>query len=459
LSNYSPTSGILLNPSSSADSKSFIDFNISGLGLFVHNDLVFVNGSANSLNRQNQVGLDISEFYNTTNAPYSAKVDLLIHAPSLSFSFGNFGVGIHTSLRSALSVDGVPNHLVNHIRNGFNFPDQLGQEFTTSQLRIGGLSWLEYGLNASYIISKKENEMLTVGANLKLLNGITGVGFNVDKWNYQVQDEIFLNSFEFIGEYGVHDINNSVSPIGNGRGLGVDLGFNYKSMKKNVSNYFPHSPKGCRLIDYDYKIGISLLDLGNIRFREGNGLTRSFEITDSTTIENYSAVDIQSLEGLNNFANELLTTAGNSSVTNVDELNMLLPSAFSAQFDYNIGHGFFANATLVHGFGRKNKLGVERSHTFAITPRFESKPVDVALPLVIRDYESVRLGFAFRVYYLTIGSDNIFSLIGGAERETYGTDIYFNLKYTMFRPWYCSESKSKSKPKRRGKGSPSCPSW
>lgn len=462
LSNYSPTSGILLNPSSSADSKAFIDLNLVGLGLFVNNNYAYVNGSARTLNSQNQSGQTITENYNTTNAPYKVKLDYLVHGPSLSFSYGKLGLGIYTGSRTYLSLAGVTNHLANHIGNGFNFADQLAEEFTTSNLRLGALSWLEYGVNGSYVIKQEGRDMFTVGATVKLLNGITGGGIQIQKWNYQVENDSILNSIELNGNYGLHDIQNSESPIGNGRGLGLDIGFNYKAMKGGVNNYAPHTTSGCRLVDYDYKFSAALLDIGRIGFNDG--ITRSFSVPDSIVWEDYTAADAQTINGVNELiANELLTDSATSTVFFQDEnrLRMLLPTAFSAQFDYNIGYGFYANASLVHGFNRKKRLGVERPNTLAITPRYESKPVDVALPIVIRDYESIRLGLAFRVYYLTLGSDNIFSLLGGANRDTYGTDFYFNLKYTMFRPWYCSEAKSKSRPRRNrgGKKGQPCPSW
>jgi hypothetical protein len=418
--------------------------------------LVFVKGSVREVPNQVRQGSSISEMYNSSNAPHRANFDVLAHTPSITMSTDKFGIGIYSAARSVLSLTGLPNHLANHIRNGFSFPDQLTKEFTTTNLRLGSISWLEYGLNASSVISQDGRSVMTIGVSLKLLNGITGVGMNINKWNYQVENDSILNSIEFIGKYGVHDFENSSNLLGNGRGLGADLGFNYKSMKSSVSRYSPRFRKGCKIIDYDYKFGISVLDIGSIKFN--NGLTRTFEVSDSVIWENYNDTNLQSLSGLNDLVSNELLMSQEANVRDAIGLKMLLPTAVSAQFDYNVGYGFYANATLVHGLSRKKKLGVERTSIFAITPRFESKSFDISLPIVIRSYESVRLGVAFRLYYITLGSDNIFSLLGRENRETYGTDFYFNLKYTMFRPWYCKKSKVNSRLKRR-KGSNPCPSW
>jgi len=452
-----------MNPSFSADSKVFIDFNLVGVSNFITNNYVYVNGGLNSINNAIQANQTVTENYNTANAPYSVHQDFLLQGPSVSLSLGKLGLGLYSGARSALSINGVPNHLANHIRNGFDFGDQLGDEYTTNNLRVGALAWLEYGLNGSYIIKQEGRDMMTVGGTVKILNGLTGAGVIIQEWNYEVENDSLLNSLELRGKYGLHDIENSQQPIGNGSGLGIDLGFNYKSMKKGNKGYLPHSKEGCRLQDYNYKFGVSLLDFGRIKFSDG--ISREFNIQDSLEWQNYSGAQAGSIQSVDDLIElELLTpdsliTASTSSLSN--EFKVLLPSALAFQFDYNIGNGFYGNATLVHGFNRKNKFGVERSSILAVTPRFESKPVDVAVPIVLRNYESIRVGFSIRVYYLTIGSDNIFSLIGGENRETYGSDIYVNLKYSMFRPWYCSESQARTKTGRRKKtkGGQPCPSW
>ncbi len=454
-SNYSPTNTIFLNPSSSADSKAFIDFNIIGASTYVLNDYAYFNNNLLAISREGAAGNETEPLYDLGGAPFSAYVDVQIHGPSLSVSYGKFGGGLFMNLRSVASVNGVPAHLANHAANGFDFEDQLGNEYTTTNANLGSLSWLEYGANFSYIISQSGRDMYTIGGNLKYLNGLAGAGLNVQKWNYQVQNDSVLNSFEFAGEYGLPNISSDqegASGItGNGSGLGLDLGFNYKKMKKSAQRYLPHAVGQCKLKDYQYKFGLSLLDLGGVRMK--NGFYREFSIEDSVVWEGYGGADPEGLAEIDALINEELLRLSNDSENS--SYRMALPTALSAQFDYNFGKGFYANSTLVHGFSRKRKLGVKRNSTFSITPRYEMRQVEVALPLTIQNYQKLRVGAAIRIYSVIFGTDNLGGLIGGGR--TYGADFYFSFKYTMFRPWYCKDKLKRSS--KRKKGGVACPNW
>lgn len=454
-SNYAPANTIFLNPSSSADSKAFIDFNIVGASTYVLNDYAYFNSNLLAISREGAAGNETEPSYDRGGAPYSAYVDVQIHGPSLSVSYGKFGGGLFMNLRSVTSVSGVPAHLANHAENGFDFEDQLGNEYTTSNANIGSLSWLEYGANFSYIISQSGRDMYTLGGNLKYLNGLAGAGLNVQKWNYQVQNDSVLNSFEFAGEYGLPNISSDQEGasgiLGNGSGLGLDLGFTYKKMKKSAQGYLPHAAGQCKLKDYQYKFGVSLLDIGGVRMK--NGFYREFSIEDSVVWEDYGGADPAELAEVDALINEELLRLSSDSENS--SYRMALPTALSAQFDYNFGKGFYANSTLIHGFSRKRKLGVKRNSTFSITPRYERRQVEVALPLTIQNYQKLRVGAAIRIYSVIFGTDNLGSLIGVSR--TYGADFYFSFKYTMFRPWYCKD-KLKRAPKRK-KGGVACPSW
>lgn len=460
-SNYAPTNSILLNPSSSADSKAFIDFNLVGSSVFARNNYIYFNENLLDLIKAGKTGTNVQEQYNTGNAPYKAYLDKQLHGPSISVSYGKFGLGMCSSLRSVTSVNGMPNHLGNHLVNGFEYSEQLGEEFTTNNLRVGSLSWLEFGGNFSYIVQQKGADMITVGGTLKYLNGLAGAGLNIQEWNYRVLNDSILDSYKFRGNYGISNLNTddpgTSGILGNGSGLGLDLGFNYKKMLKGSQGYEPHTKGGCVLKDYKYKFGVSILDIGRIKFN--NGFYRDFSINDSLTWEDYDSADPENLEEIDQLINTELIGLGADSFDNT--FKVLLPTVFSAQFDYNFGYGFYTNATWVHGLARKKKLGVERASSFGITPRYERREIEVAVPITVQDYEQVKLGLALRVYSLIIGTDHLGSFFGGGD--LYGTDLYFSLKYTMFRPWYCKdklkkEGKSKRLSRKRGGGKP-CPTW
>ena len=85
-SNYAPANTIFLNPSSSADSKAFIDFNIVGASTYVLNDYAYFNSNLLAISREGAAGNETEPLYDRGGAPYSAYVDVQIHGPSLSVS-------------------------------------------------------------------------------------------------------------------------------------------------------------------------------------------------------------------------------------------------------------------------------------------------------------------------------------------------------------------------------------
>ena len=161
-SNYAPTNTIFLNPSSSADSKVFIDLNIIGMSTYALNNYAYVNGNLIAISKAGAAGNETEVQFDLSSAPYSAYTDVQIHGPSLSLSYGKFGGGLFSNFRSVTYVSGIPAHLVNHATNGFDFEDQIGNEYTTSNANVGSLSWLEYGANFSYIIHQSGRDMLSL---------------------------------------------------------------------------------------------------------------------------------------------------------------------------------------------------------------------------------------------------------------------------------------------------------
>ena len=105
-------------------------------------------------------------------------------------------------------------------------------------------------------------------------------------------------------------------------------------MKTKANGYIPHWRRtGYQYRDYQYKVGVSLLDIGFVNFT-----TNSFQgkFDETHDIDNITDIDELS-ENLN-------------SSKNGDKVRSWLPSAISAQFDYNVNDHIYLNTTLVQKF-------------------------------------------------------------------------------------------------------------
>src|SRR6185295_9897178 len=107
-----------------------------------------------------------------------------------------------------------------------------------------------------------------------------------------------------------------------------------------------------------------------------------------------------------------------------DNFKMSLPAAISAQLDWNIYKNFYANATVVKGFNYYNKRGATHPDIYSLTPRFETRWLEVAVPLSLMSYHHLqsRVGLAVRLGWFFAGSDALGGILGLNDFE--GADIY-----------------------------------
>jgi hypothetical protein len=86
----------------------------------------------------------------------------------------------------------------------------------------------------------------------------------------------------------------------------------------------------------------------------------------------------------------------------------------------------YANASLVQGLPiSQTKFGVRRANSLMAGLRYESKLLEVSLPLSLYEYRYPQVGLAFRFYFLTIGTDKLVYFFG--KNNLYGGDIYAHI--------------------------------
>jgi hypothetical protein len=75
-------------------------------------------------------------------------------------------------------------------------------------------------------------------------------------------------------------------------GMGLDLGFTYQKMKGQATRYLPNSSKnGCYNVPYKYKLGVSIMDIGNVKFPDGDFLISGYNF-DNYDWVNYANTDV-----------------------------------------------------------------------------------------------------------------------------------------------------------------------
>jgi hypothetical protein len=92
---------------------------------------------------------------------------------------------------------------------------------------------------------------------------------------------------------------------------------------------------------------------------------------------------------------------------------------------------------------RPFRQAAERTNILAFTPRFETRWFAASLPLVLLNYDQVNIGLAFRLGFITLGSDNVLGL--WSSKNLSGTDIYAAVKVNPFDLGLGGNGKGKSK--------------
>ncbi len=449
-STRAPANTVLVNPSSIVDSRAFIDINLAGLSVFASNDLVYLPGNRFSFRDLASTGLPE---YNRKRPPHSAFVDAGVHGPSATFAVKKHAFGIYTGVRAAVSIVGISEGFSYQLTNGFQYQPLLGQPQTVKNMRLGSMAWAEAGITYATIVARSGNMLVQAGATLKRLWGVTGVGLNVDSWNYTVLDSTRISTQLLQGQYGFNDILTNGFSINNGKGIGVDLGMTFKYRNSESTEYTPHSP--CTDGDYWYRFGFALLDLGSVKFN-APFYSSKFSVSDSSLWQAYKDAQV---DGLVDVDSLLGTALGVPASAARQSFSMMLPGAISANFDYNLGRDFYLYGVATYGFPWRNRLGVQRGSYLGLAPRWEKRRFEASLPFTLVDFKRPQVGLMLRLNSIIIGSDNLGALLFNGN--IYGADIYFSLKWTIFRHGACRGKKEKAGPvKRRGLFEPvPCPSW
>lgn len=415
-SNYSSTNSIFLNPSSSVDSRTYMQLNLVGVNAYAMTNMGYIPDFS-LWNVKRTGGVEDLKVADNKFRKF-AFANFSVEGPAFVISKRNYGAGFFVRARSVVNARRLPFQVVNIIAG--QDPDYSAVNTFSTNIRnaqISNMSWVEYGGNFGLMVLKKRTDMVTVGGSLRYLTGINVAYANVARLKGYVNDTILqLDDFRGTLRYNEPGWNT-------GRGWGLDLGVTYKKMLSNVDGYQANSEvSNCTYIDYKYKLAASLRDIGYIRFKKN---------TNRTGVD--AAGTINTYRGDSTYADlvqyNLHTTLDNNPIL------ATLPTVLSVQFDYNFGNHFYLNATATKNLVPNRATGVQNTNLISFCPRYEFRQFEVAMPVTLQRYIYPQLGFAFRVRTFVLGFDNLFPLI--FKKKTYGVNLYFSIGISLFKNPAC----------------------
>ena len=441
-SDYSGINSAVINPALLTGSRSYLDINIIGANAFVRNTWAYIPkedmniwellSSDSLIPKYGKYRYNGSyKYYENTNTKYLAQ-SVRIMGPSAMIQTGEHAFGLSFSVRSVTSANNIP----------FEFPVFAYEELTYTELQdivfddndfdFASLSWAEISGSWAYDFHRFYKGKLTLGINAKFLMAFGGFYSMNRNANYVVYDSKNIEIFNYDAEFGMalpinydSDLLAYEEPLFKGYGAGLDIGFVYTRMK----NIYPQrgGEKICSkpYEEYLYRIGVSILDIGGVSMNK-NAVKHNYENVNGLWME-FDTIGFYNINKVFQDLSTVLYDDPNKSKTD-DKISIYLPTSVSVQFEAKLKKDIYLSAMWMQSI-RTSQKQLRRPSQLAIVPRYEKNMFTISLPISIIEYKYVRLGAAFRVGPLTIGSERLGILLGISDID--GADIYFSLKFNL----------------------------
>jgi len=449
--NYAGVSSISKNPAAAVAKYPLTwDINLASVGLSVNTNYAhIVDASIFDVIRADEIkeispenASDVVQYdfsYNLDKKSYLME-NITINGPSFLLKNDNRSFGLFTNYRNHLGVNRVDADL--GVKRFETNPDQ--EYFDVSPFKAGFINWSEIGLHYGTMLNKQ----FSIGANVKYIMAYDAFFLNNNSTTTLTkrEDDLLFDNIDLVaGMAGNLDANDDEQVYNfqqNGNGVSIDLGFNYL-YKTN------------RDLPYKISLGASLVDIGFVSFKKK---AAKYEVETNNPFEIRTG-PLYIGDGHTQLIDEVLQQAEESDIVDgtfyeskkADYFKIWMPAGIILQADYAFSKSFFTSATIVQRIRLKGAMA-ERSNSLNLTPRFESRLLEVMMPFTVVNDTKLNVGMAVRLAFLTIGTDNLMSFTETTELN--GVDFYASIKIN---PFDLNFSRNKSNNRTKSKSSISCP--
>jgi hypothetical protein len=319
----------------------------------------------------------------------------------------------------------IPGFLTNSSFQKYSYSTYHDMKMNMPHVTAAAMSWAEAGFTYGRICMKKEKDFLKAAITVNALVGFDGVYADIKKFDYARPDTNFLAVTNVDASFG-HAIGSNngsgVNPMTvQGKGLGTTIGVTYVHNRKPKA--YACNTEADNLRKYKYRIGASLIDIGNIHFDSKEASVVNLKSTSPVYWDSINTIKINSLQSLDTtLTNHIGGTAKNA------PFNIWLPMAFSAQFDYSFTPHVYGNLSIVnrlHFFGNE----ISRPNQTNLSLRYERRTFETAVNFTLFECSQPALGAAVRYGFFFIGSDRLLQAVSYADLKS--LDVFFGIKFNF----------------------------
>lgn len=431
-SNYAGIVGAAYNPASVADNVYSLDILLAGVSIEAGNNYVAARRGDFTNPNFNSSYLKLRE-RKTKKAAFIRNEILL---PGVMFSNEKYGWGVDLRIRTYVNVDGLEQPIAHIFARELKDPAYFQQDLSNKHIGVTELTWGEIGGTYARTIWNGAEHFVSVGIRPKFLLGMASAYAFVNDAAYNFRDDSSLTVIQAEAEFAHSDnftFSSSMQPswkLGFNPGLGLDAGIVYEHrsdvLQPGKEDKYKPWPGFRERAVYKYRIGLSLTDLGAIRFKPGE-FSHTYSVNASLWDINDQAFDSTSPTTLYNTF-EYRTGTGRT-----NPYWMRLPLAFNADYDYRIMKDVYVNATAFSALYLRNNDGkkVHELTRLTIAPRWETRWLGAWMPVSFSRLGNLTMGAGVRLGPLVLGTNDIlFYLL--KNKYSHSADAYFVLKVPLF---------------------------
>ncbi|HTE30016.1 MAG TPA: DUF5723 family protein [Chryseolinea sp.] len=428
-SNYSGSLGVYNNPSSIVNVPYKWDLTLFGAQFQTISNAVtgrnfpsYFSGSDYEAKQGNFIRkADVNVNLRLLNARYSISQKKAIA----------FGLNFRSNLQLATSPVNYHDSIVS--TSSFLEVNQLSQHLNA---RFAGSAWMEVYGTYAFTLWDQESSRLNAGVTLKFLKGMSG-GFvelnNVNINKQQQADETLYTIANGDAKYGYSSNHGDASSFdlsdlfgGSKAGFAVDLGVEYLVKSQELTTVYDDVTYN----DYDWKIGVSLLDLGANNFTYGSE-SRSVASLKEDVSGRVLNEKFHDVKNLSSFNDSLATIVGETNAL-TGNFSIMNPARAVVNVDRYLTGNFYLNGELSVNLipESSKKLALRETKLLTITPRWETRRLGVYLPFEYTTRGNFWVGAALKAGPLLVGTHNLLNAF--APNKTLGGGAYIAL---IIRPW------------------------
>ncbi len=430
---YAGVYGTLYNPANILDHRVRADVNLAGLYAGLENNVISLNAGNAS---------EPATFSNPISRVGRGGMQLDALGPGFMLRLSDQqALAVTTRFRFSANADRLDNNLLNIALQD----DATRWNGSTIAIKGGSLqahSWNELAFTYSRQIGVSDFGVWKAALSVKLLGGQGGAYLMSDHLSFVYNDSMRSDSVLHL-KYGgalqsAGNINVNYSAFmddwDNGYqyhffrqpGLGADIGVTYEY--RNEMQVYEAKYNEATL-NYKWKAGVSLTDIGSIRYRSSPNSYNTHLGGQSYVFEDLKPPpDSTTLVSISNFYKRKFP--GTPSDT---YFTMMLPTTLHLMFDYSLNKWLSAEAHVqlpVITSQPAYYIGTHTLSTISVTPRAELPWAGLYVPLSYQLAGGFRVGTALRLGPVVIGSGSIIST--GLLRKTRSADAYMIVRVPFF---------------------------